>query len=181
MNWRVLAASVIVGLWTGALIASALGYGDKLLEGLSVALIGLLGGLAIAHGLSEARRLGSGLRVGDRVLLEGELERLLRDWYAADKLTVEQFDLLMGEVVAGCADWRTYAEAVAKAADIQYRAEVRAAARAGEIPDRAAKTYLKLPPGYFDGNLSAQEPEDKDGWAEVRRGDGTSYWIRSRP
>lgn len=132
MNWRRWLALWLIAVWFGFTIGSVVsGYldGVQFMTGL-----GLLAAayLAISYGLGEARRLGSGPRVGDRVLRKGEHERLLRDWYAADRLTVEQFDLLMGEVVAGRAGWKDLDSAVRLAADLQYRAEVRAAARAGD-------------------------------------------------
>jgi hypothetical protein len=181
MNGRLLAALVLFGFWLGSLLASMVMGGSAVLGGATILAIIVFGYICLAHGLVEGRRLGSGPRVGDRLLAGTDRGRLLRDWYASGKVTIEQLDLLMGEVVAGRAEWKDLAEAVRLAADLKYRMEVRAAVKAGEIPERAARTYLKLPPGYFDGNLSAQEPENTLGWAEVRRGDGTSYWIRCRP
>jgi hypothetical protein len=179
MNGRLLAALVLLGFWLGSLLA--VGLGSAVLGGATILAIIALGYICLVHGLLEGNRLGSGPRVGDRLLAGTDRGRLLRDWYASGKVTIEQFDLLMGEVVAGRAEWKDLAEAVRLGADLKYRVEVSAAARVGEVPSRAARTYVKLPPGYFDGNISEVMPEDPYGWAEVRRGDGTSYWIRCRP
>jgi hypothetical protein len=182
MKPRYALAVVLFGFWLGSLSYQFVNGGAPLLPFASGLLAMYVGLLLIREGWEQARRLGSGPRVGDRVLTGTDRERLLIDWYANGRLTIEQFDLLMGEVIAGRADWRTINEAVLLAMDLKYRAEISAAARAGEIPEQAARTYLmKLPPGYFDGNISEVMPEDPYGWAEVRRGDGTSYWIRCRP
>jgi hypothetical protein len=177
--WRWFAVIVILTVWIFAMFYQAF-IGDAPLVPIFTSLLILaLASACITEGIARARRTGWHPEPGDEdpnhSWFGEDAIRKVGDWYVRGKISLEQMEVLIGHVLADPERngvWASHVKMVAQAADLLYRQEVKEV-----VPDQPV---LALPPGYFDGNISADEPEDLTGWAEVRRGMGSSYWVRTR-
>ena len=110
---------------------------------------------------------------------------LLTAWFVAGELTLSELEVLADEVLRG-----RRLPATAELALRVLWSEFDSGVVGSEFPvplgsGASGKPCLAavapdLPPGYFDGCVSADEPEDSVDWVKVWRGDGTAYWIRGR-
>jgi hypothetical protein len=163
------------------------------------------GAWCIAMGVAQIRHYG--LR-GEEILEPDQFERSAK-WVGNGQLTLEDHEALVGYALNGQGQIPTSLVAARKLAmsirnpdwlagpvtppepePVKRRKEpeedepsleqLKLERQRVERPIVPPERLPKLPVGYFDGYLSADEPENSINWAEVRRGDGTTYWIRSR-
>jgi hypothetical protein len=141
----------------------------------------------VRFGIMQVRAYGL---VADE-LEPDQFERSAR-WVGRGQLTLEDHEVLVNNALTGgCSIPSRLVDARALALDLRtpgwrdgpVNLHKTDSAQMTLQPDGSTVATVRLPRlprGYFDGYLSAEEPENTDGWAEVRRGDGSTYWIRSR-
>lgn len=180
MKWRWIAVIILVGFWMGSLLYQMVNGGSSLLGGLTCLLIIVLGVAFVGEGIDRGRTLGWGPEPGD---LEGDDQdkvwfgedaiRQLGIWYAEGEISLERMEVLIEGVLADPERHGIWA-AHSKPSNHPTRQDESSA-----VLPKPAKA--DLPAGYFDGNISSDEPEDSTNWAEVRAGmSGKTYWVRTR-
>jgi hypothetical protein len=112
----------------------------------------------------------SGREIGAVRDLPRRGEVVLSDWYAADQITLTELELLAEYVI-----WhrKTLPASVARARVVLFES------LEGDPPWGTA-AVPDLPVGYFDEHVSAERPENVEGWVEVQRMGRKSYWVRLR-
>lgn len=151
--------------------------GGKVLAMLMILAAGIA---AVVFGVLQARAFG----LTAEEFEPDQFERSAQ-WVGRGQISLEDHEILVGHTLAGgCSIPTRLVDARALVAELRQpvvlvKEDPRQMALTNEV-DTCPGRLPRLPRGYFDGYLSADEPEDTTDWAEVLRGDGSSYWLRTK-